>query len=100
MSSNHGDKANDSHVVSKHDDSVGAVGGHTVVPEQRVWERAEYAALKCASVKNQGGGCSSAYMHSLGSAPQEVQDPVILGSVESQVSKLDDKLGGHSGVQC
>ncbi len=70
-----------------------------VVLEQRVQERAEHAALRCASIEGQGGGCGAAYLHSLGSACQEVQDPVTHGSVESQISELDDELGGHNSIE-
>ncbi len=47
-----GDQANDSYVVSKLDDGVGAVGGHTVIREQGVEERVKHAALRGAGVKS------------------------------------------------
>ncbi len=86
--------------ISKFEDGVGAVGGHTVMCEQGVQEGAEHAALRGASVESQGGGFRAAYPHSLRSAHQEVQDPVTDGGVEPRVSELGDKLGGHSGVKC
>ncbi len=52
------------------------------------------------SVVNQGGEYGAAFLHSLGSAHQEVQDLVTQGGVESQISELVDKLGGHNGVEC
>ncbi len=39
---------------------------------------------------SQGGGCDAAHPLSLGSAHQEVQDPVTEGGVESKVPELGD----------
>ncbi len=61
-----GDQADDGHVVSKHDDSVGFMGGHAVMRQQGVHERCEHTALRGASVESQDGGCGGAYEHSLG----------------------------------
>lgn len=47
-----------------------------------VQERAEHAALRGAGVGRQGGGRGGAYPHSLGSARQEVQDPISEFGVE------------------
>ena len=47
-----GDQAN---VISKLEDCVGAVCGHTVRNEQGAEKRAEHGALGCASVESQGG---------------------------------------------
>ncbi len=65
-----------------------------------VQERAEHAALRGAGVESQGGGCGGAYPHSLGSACQEVQDPITEGGVEPKVPELSDELGGHNGIEC
>ena len=46
--------------------------------EQGVQERTEYAARGGTGVEGQGGGCGSAYPHSLVSARQEVQDPIAV----------------------
>ena len=40
-----GDQAYDGRVISKLNDGVGAVGGHTVMREQGVQERTEHTAL-------------------------------------------------------
>ena len=40
------------------------------------------------------------YLHHLGAARQEVQDPIAQGGVETQGHKLNDELGGYSGVEC
>ncbi len=61
--------------------------------EQGVQERAEHTALRDAGVESQGGRCGSAYPPSLGSARQEVQDPVTQDGV-------DDELGETSGIEC
>ena len=67
--------------------------------EQEVEERAEHAALRGSGVEDQGGGCDVSHPHCLGSARQEVQDPVTEGAVEPEVSELDDQLGGHNGIE-
>ena len=93
-----GDLADDGRVVSKLHDGVGAVYGHTVVCEQGVEERAEHTALRGSGVEDQGGGCEVSH-HCLGSARQEVQDPVTEGADEPEVSELDGQLG-HNGIEC
>ena len=45
-------------------------------------------------------GCCGAYVLSLGSVCKEVQDPSPEGGVESQISELNNKLGGHKGIEC
>ena len=52
-----------------------------------------------AGVESQGGGCGAAYLHSLGSLRQEVQEPITEGYVEPKVSELGDKLQGHDGIE-
>ena len=95
-----GDQAYDSRVISKLNDGVGAVGGQAVMREQGVQERTEHAALGGTCVESQGGGCGAAYPHSLGSARQEVQDPITEGDVEPKISELGDELLGHDGIEC
>ena len=46
-----------------------------------------------------GGGCDVSHPHCLGSARQEVQDPITEGAVEPEVSELDDQLGGQNGIE-
>ena len=94
-----GNPAYDCCVISKFADGVGAVGGHAVMYEQEVQERTEHAALGGAGVECQVGGCGAAYPHSLGSARQEVQDPITDGGVEPKVSELGDRLQGHDGIE-
>ncbi|KAI3372494.1 hypothetical protein L3Q82_022695 [Scortum barcoo] len=93
-----GDQANDGRVVSKFDDVVGAVGGHAVMREQGVQQRAEHTALGGAGVQSQGGGCGAAHPHSLGSARQEVQDPITQGAVEPEVGDQILEVNGQSFV--
>ncbi len=57
-------------------------------------------ALRSTGIESQGGGCGATYPHSLGSASQEVQDPITEGGVEPKVSELGDELGRHNGVNC
>ena len=61
--------------------------------EQGVQERTEQAALGGAGVESQAGGCGAACPHSLGSAHQEVQDPITEGDVDSYVRKLQPNEG-------
>jgi hypothetical protein len=51
-------------------------------------------------VEGQHGGGDVAYPHHLRSAGMEVQDQVAEGGVQSQGSKLGDKLGVDNGVEC
>ena len=76
------DLADEGRVVSKLHDGVGALCGQAVVREQEVEERAEHAALRGSGVEDQGGGCDVSLPHCLGSARQEVQDPITEGAVE------------------
>ncbi len=71
------DPADGGCVISKFDDGIGAVDGHTVVREQGVQERAVNAGIRGANVESQGGAGGAAW----GSAHQEVQDPVTEGGV-------------------
>jgi hypothetical protein len=76
-----GDQAYHCCVVSKLNDGVGVVFGHTVVGEQGVQEGNKYSPLRGPSVKAQRGKCVVAYSYHLGAAHQEVQDPVAEGGV-------------------
>jgi len=53
--------------------------GATVMPVQGVQEWTEYAALRRSGAHYRGG--ETAHPHHLGSAHQEVQDPVARGGV-------------------
>ena len=68
--------------------------GHAVVGEQGVQEKAQNAHLWGPSVEDQRGGDVVTYLHHLGMARQEVQDPVAQGRVQTQVPELNDDLGG------
>ena len=68
-------------VVSKLNDGVGVVFGHSVIGEQEVQEGTEDAALRGPSVEDQHGRCVVAYPYHLGVARQEVQDPIAEGGV-------------------
>ena len=68
--------------------------------EQGVQEGAENAPLWGTSVDDQRSADVVSYLHHLGPARQEVQDPVAQGGVETQGLKLDDELGGYYGVDC
>lgn len=72
--------------------------GLAVMCEQGVQQRVEHAALKGAGMRFRVED-GDAYPHSLGSARQEVQDPVTHG-VEPLVFELNDQLGGLNGVEC
>ena len=73
--------------------------GHAVVGEQGVQEWAENAPLWGPSVVDQCSGGVS-YLHHLGAARQEVQNPVAQDGVETQGLKLIDEFGGYYGVEC
>ena len=73
--------------------------GHAVMVEQRVQEGAEHPSLWGPSVEDQRSGGVVSYLHHLGAARQEVQDPVAQGGVEIQGLKLNDELGGYYGVE-
>ncbi|KAI3359045.1 hypothetical protein L3Q82_015431 [Scortum barcoo] len=72
-------------------------GGHSVNREYSRGLSTQPWGRRCS--ESQGGGCGAAHPHSLGSARQEVQDPVTEGAVEPEVSELGDELGGHDGVE-
>jgi hypothetical protein len=52
------------------------------------------------SVEGQQSGGDVSYLHHLGAAYQDVQDPVAQGRVQTQGLKLNDELGGYYGVEC
>jgi hypothetical protein len=74
--------------------------GHAVLSEQGVQEGAEHAPLWGSRVQDQRSGDVVSYLHHLGAAHQEVQDPIAQGVVETQGLKLNDELGGYYGVEC
>ena len=57
------------------------------------WVKREYR-------RRQRSGDVVSYLHHLGAAQLEVQDPVAQGGVESQGLKLNDELRGYNGVEC
>ena len=69
--------------------------GHAVMGEQGVQEGAEHAPLWGPSVEDQRNGDVVSYLHHLGAARQEVQDPIAQGRVETQGLRLNDELGGY-----
>ena len=73
--------------------------GHAVVSEQGVQEGTKHKPLRGRRVKCQRGEGVLAYLHHLGAACQEVQDPVVQGLVQTQGPRLGDELGGHYGVE-
>ena len=73
---------------------------HVLMGEQDVQEGAEHTTLWGPSVKDQLSGGVVSYLHHLGAARQEVQDPVAQGGVQTQGLKLNDELGGYYGVEC
>jgi hypothetical protein len=76
------------------------VHGHTVKGEQGVQEGAEHTPLLGPSVEDQRSGGVVSYLHHLGAAHHEIQDPNAQGAVETQDLKLSDELGGYKGVEC
>jgi hypothetical protein len=68
--------------------------------EQGVQEGAEHAPLWGTGVKDQQSGDVVSYLHHLGMALQEVQDPIVQGRLETQGLKLNDELGGYYGIGC
>ena len=69
-------------MVSKLNDGVGVVFGHAVVGKQGIQEGTKYTPLRGPSVKDQPGRRVVAYSYHLGTARQEVQDPVAEGGLE------------------
>ena len=94
-----GDQAYHHRVVSKTEDGVGVMRGHSVMGEQGVQEGTKDTPLWGPRVKGKCGRNDVAYPHHLGLACQEVQDPVAEGGVRSQGPKLGDELGGDNGVE-
>ena len=80
-------------VFCKLDDWVQSVHGHAVIGEQGVQESAENAPLWGPSVEDQRAGEVVSYLHHLGAALQEVQDPVAQGGVETQGLEIIDEFG-------
>ena len=74
--------------------------GHGVMGGQGLQEGADHAPLSGATVEDQRSGYVVSYLHHLGSARQDVQDPVAQGGVETQGLKLNDELGGYYSVEC
>ena len=72
--------------------------GHAVMGEQRVQEGAEHAPVWGPSVEDQQSGGVVSYLHPLGAAHQDVQDPVAEGGVQNQDPEINDELGGYYGV--
>ena len=68
--------------------------------EQGVKEGAEHASLWGPSDEDLRSGRVVSYLLHLGAAPQEVQDPVAQGGVQTQGLELNDELGGYYGVEC
>ena len=66
---------------------------------QGVQEGAEHTPLWVPCVEDQRSGGVVAYLHYLGAARQEVQDPVAQGGVHTQCPELNDELGGYYGVE-
>ena len=67
--------------------------------EQGVHEGAEHAPLWDPSVEDQRSGDAVSYLHHLGVARQEDQDPIAQGRVETQGLKLNDELGGYYDLE-
>jgi hypothetical protein len=64
------------------------VYGYAVMGEQGVQEGAQNAPLWGPSVEDHRSGDVVTYLHHLGAARQEVQDPVAQGGVETMNSIL------------
>jgi hypothetical protein len=77
-------------LFSKLDDLVGGVRGHAVKVKQGVQEGAEHAPLWGPCVENQCNRGVISYLHHLGAARQEVQDPVAKGGVYTQGLELNE----------
>ena len=68
--------------------------------EQGVQEGAEYTPLWGPCVEDQRGGGVVSYLHHLGAARHEFQDPVAQCGFQTQNPELNDELGGYYGVEC
>jgi hypothetical protein len=66
--------------------------------DMQSWVNREHAPLWGPCVEDQRSGVVS-YLHHLGAACQEVQDPVALGRDQTQGPELNDELGGYYGVE-
>jgi hypothetical protein len=86
-------------VISKLDDRVGDVCVHAVMDELGKQEGAEHAPQWGPHIEDQCGGGFVAYVHHLGLACQDVQDPITQGGVPTSGPELSDELGGHYGVE-
>ena len=69
--------------------------GHAVMGEQGVQEGAEHAPLWVPCVEDQRSGDVVSYLHHLGAARQEIQDPDAQGRVQTQGLELNDEFGGY-----
>jgi hypothetical protein len=72
--------------------------GHAVMGEQGVQEGAEYATLRGPRVEDQRSGGVVSYVHHLGVAHQEVQDPVEQLYQTSCSDRLPDVKGGREQI--
>jgi len=59
-----------------------------------------HRALRSSGAQGQYRGGETAHPHHLGSAPQDVQDPVAKGGVKPQAPELGKELSGHKSVEC
>ena len=59
-----------------------------------------HAPLWGPCVEDQQSGGVVSYLHHLGVARQEVQDPISEGGVQTQGLELNDELGGYYGIEC
>jgi len=76
-----GDETQDGGVIRKLKDGIGAMCRYTVMRIQGVQEWTEYSALRGSGAQGQYRGGETAHSHHLGSAHQDVQDPVAKGGV-------------------
>jgi hypothetical protein len=76
-----GDQAYHCCVIGKLNDGVGVVLGLAVIGEQGLQEGTKHAPLRGPCVEDQCGRCVVAYPYHLGTARQEVQNPVAEGGV-------------------
>jgi hypothetical protein len=63
--------------------------------EQGVQKGAEHTPLWGPIVENHQSEAVASYLHHLGVARKEVQDPVAQGGVQTQGPELIDELGGY-----
>jgi hypothetical protein len=66
---------------------------------RRGQEGTEHAPLWGPSVDDQQSGDVVSYLHHLGAARQEVQDPIAQGGVETQGLELNVELGEYYGAK-